>query len=104
MSVKENNVTANIKFQRKGYLEHVSSCTVEALGLGSIGGGTAEPEVDFPRKRVSPLHLGNDGSVLLRRIDLNETSWDLLLFFAELLGFTLCHLGLVEPWGERAGD
>ena len=57
----------------------------------------AQPEVNFPRIKVLPQHLGIDGSVLLQRVDLNEVSWDFLLFFAELLGFTLCHWGLVEP-------
>ena len=63
--------------------------------------GDSEPEIDFLGNRVASLDLGNDGSVLLCRVDLNEASWDLLLFFAELLGFTLCHWGLVEPWGEQ---
>ena len=57
----------------------------------------AQPEVNFPRIKVLPLHLGIDGSVLLQRVDLNEVSWDFLLFFAELLGFTLCHWGFMEP-------
>ena len=59
----------------------------------------AEPEFNFPRFKVASLDLGNDGSVLLGRVDLNEASWDLLLFFAELLGFTLCQYGLVKPGG-----
>ena len=66
--------------------------------------GDAEPEFNFPWEKVALLDLGNDGSVFLHRVDLNEASWDFLLFFAELLGFTLCHWGLVEPWGERAGE
>ena len=52
--------------------------------------GDAEPEIDFLGNRVAPFDLGNDGSVLLCRVDLNEVSWDLLLLFAELLGLTLC--------------
>ena len=53
--------------------------------------GDAEPEVNkvYPRNKVLPVDLGKDGSVLLCRIDLHEMSWDFLLFFAELLGFTL---------------
>ena len=62
----------------------------------------AQPEVNFPRIKVLPLHLGIDGSVLLQRVDLNEVSWDFLLFFAELLGFTLCQWGLVEPLGGKS--
>ena len=63
--------------------------------------GDAKPEVNFPGKSVLPLHLGFDGSVLLGRVDLNEACWEFLLFFAELLGFTLCHWVLVEPWGDE---
>ena len=52
--------------------------------------GDAEPELNPPRNKVTPLDLGNDGIVLLHRVDLNEMSWDFLLFFTELLGFALC--------------
>jgi len=52
--------------------------------------GDAEPEVNSPRNKVLPLDLGEDGYVLLCRVDLNEMSRDLLLLFTELLRLALC--------------
>ena len=63
--------------------------------------GDAKPEYNVPRNKVATLDLGDDGAVLLCRLDLNKVSWDLLLISAELHSLTLRQWGLVEPWGDE---